>query len=342
MPKGAAWPGAPFCAHDRRARLGRRRIPTAKANPLHLSDSGSAQPRALTAATTAATAGVSIANLRRTVEQLSFPRPLGRASANRRARDTLTGLIGDCGLSTMVLGPYENLAVRLGSRPAEPVIVFGAHYDSVGESPGSDDNASAVAVCLEVARLIAVHKLGPALAVFFNGEEDGLLGSRDFVADAISGALGKIAEAHVFEMVGYRDRRSGSQRLPTGLPIPTPPAGDFLALIADHRSGVPADALLGLARAGAVADCPVLALSLDPQEVKAFPEFIRSDHAAFWEAGIPALMWTDTSEFRNPHYHRATDTPETLDYDFMADVARLALARAADWASREGRAVQEP
>ena len=50
---------------------------------------------------------------------------------------------------------------------------------------------------------------------------------------------------------------------------------------------------------------------------------LRSDHAPFWRAGLPALMWTDTAEFRNPHYHRATDTPETLDHDFLAGVTRL-------------------
>jgi Zn-dependent M28 family amino/carboxypeptidase len=45
------------------------------------------------------------------------------------------------------------------------------------------------------------------------------------------------------------------------------------------------------------------------------PHVLRSDHAPFWEAGIPALMWTDTAEFRNPNYHSTFDTPETLDYD---------------------------
>jgi hypothetical protein len=47
----------------------------------------------------------------------------------------------------------------------------------------------------------------------------------------------------------------------------------------------------------------------------------------FWKAGIPSIMWTDTSEFRNPHYHLASDKPWTLDYDFMRDVAKLVLAR---------------
>src|SRR5271155_860382 len=53
------------------------------------------------------------------------------------------------------------------------------------------------------------------------------------------------------------------------------------------------------------------------------PHLLRSDHAPFWQKGIPAVMWTDTSEFRNPHYHKASDTPETLDYEFMAEVGKL-------------------
>lgn len=51
----------------------------------------------------------------------------------------------------------------------------------------------------------------------------------------------------------------------------------------------------------------------------------RSDHVPFWEAGIPAVMVTDTADFRNPHYHKATDTLDTLDLDFLTDVT-LALA----------------
>src|SRR5262249_44929198 len=56
---------------------------------------------------------------------------------------------------------------------------------------------------------------------------------------------------------------------------------------------------------------------------KLSPHLLRSDHAPFWEKGIPAVMWTDTAEFRNPHYHLPTDTPETLDYEFMAEIGKL-------------------
>ncbi|HEY6330795.1 MAG TPA: M28 family peptidase, partial [Blastocatellia bacterium] len=59
---------------------------------------------------------------------------------------------------------------------------------------------------------------------------------------------------------------------------------------------------------------------------KFLPVLRRSDHAPFWSAGIPAVMWTDTAEFRNPHYHLPSDTPDTLDYGFMASVTRSLIS----------------
>ena len=45
-----------------------------------------------------------------------------------------------------------------------------------------------------------------------------------------------------------------------------------------------------------------------------------SDNSSFWDQGYPALMLTDTSFLRNPHYHLETDTPNTLDYERMTEV----------------------
>ncbi len=45
-----------------------------------------------------------------------------------------------------------------------------------------------------------------------------------------------------------------------------------------------------------------------------------SDHRNYWAVGYPAVMITDTSFYRNPHYHKKTDTPDTLDYQRMAQV----------------------
>ena len=89
---------------------------------------------------------------------------------------------------------------------------------------------------------------------------------------------------------------------------------------------------------------PVLALQIYLGIERAFGDLNRSDHAPFWQAGIPSIMWTDTSEFRNPHYHLPSDTPDTLDYDFMNQVTRLALARAVSLgsASSQGQASYRP
>ena len=106
-----------------------------------------------------------------------------------------------------------------------------------------------------------------------------------------------------------------------------PTVGDFLGLLANSDSNAVAEELLRLA-AGYIPQCPVVALKLYLGMEKRLGHMNRSDHAPFWEAGVPAVMWTDTSEFRNPHYHLASDTPETLDFDFVSQVVKLALARA--------------
>jgi hypothetical protein len=48
--------------------------------------------------------------------------------------------------------------------------------------------------------------------------------------------------------------------------------------------------------------------------------FSRSDHRRFWDKRLPAIQVTDTANFRNPHYHRPSDKPATLDYETLADV----------------------
>ena len=59
-------------------------------------------------------------------------------------------------------------------------------------------------------------------------------------------------------------------------------------------------------------------------EAAALPSLVPgvgwSDHWAFWQAGYPALMVTDTAPFRYPHYHLPSDTPDKLDYEDFARV----------------------
>jgi hypothetical protein len=270
---------------------------------------------------------VSLGSLREFVEALAFPRDyFAENRANRRARDLLLEYATTFGYQPSLQGDFDNVVLTSPGPTDAPFLLLGAHYDSVPGTPGADDNASAAAVCLECARLIKRHNIGSAMIVFFNREEDGFLGSSEFVADLVKEGI-RIGEAHILEMVGYRDRMPRSQRMPQGLPpLLVPNTGDFLALLANSGSNAIGDNLMDLA-ASYVPRFPVLCLKAYMGLEKAFGDLNRSDHAPFWRAGIPALMWTDTSEFRNPHYHLPTDTPDTLDYDFMLDVTKLALAR---------------
>jgi Zn-dependent M28 family amino/carboxypeptidase len=272
---------------------------------------------------------VSPDKLREYVEMLAFPRHYGvEREANRRARDCLLERLRNFGYTPALQGAYDNIVITSGTADGTPCLLLGAHYDTVPGSPGADDNASAVAVCLECARLLKGHDFGLTTIVFFNREEDGLLGSQDFVAHLGAAPRRIVGEAHIFEMVGFCTNAVNSQRLPPGLPgVAAPDVGDFLALLANRHSNSVAESLLALA-ATYVPQSPVLALKIYLGVERYFSHLLRSDHAPFWEAGIPAVMWTDTSEFRNPHYHRASDTPDTLDYGFLARVAQLALARA--------------
>jgi Zn-dependent M28 family amino/carboxypeptidase len=272
---------------------------------------------------------VSADRLRDHVERLAFPRHyVAERQANIRARDLLITTLRSFGYAPTLQGSFDNIVATYGAVEGTPCILFGAHYDSVPGSPGADDNASAVAACLECARLLKAHTIGPAMIVLFNREEDGLLGSKEFVEGLAAGPAGVVREAHIFEMVGFRIRAAGSQRLPARLPLMAAPnVGDFLALLANRHSNGIAERLLTLAATYAP-QTPVLALKIYLGVERYFSHLLRSDHAPFWEAGIPAIMWTDTSEFRNPHYHLASDTPNTLDYDFLAQVTQLALARA--------------
>jgi Zn-dependent M28 family amino/carboxypeptidase len=193
-------------------------------------------------------------------------------------------------------------------------------------TPGADDNASAVAAMLACAKVCATLHPRPAIGfVAFNREEDDLAGSKDFVAHFLPEAGFKVAAIHVLEMVGYASSEPGSQRVPERLPIRMPKVGDFLGLLANRHSSHEADEVLKTARSY-LPDFPAMNLKVALGIERFFPVLARSDHAPFWEAGIPAVMWTDTSEFRNPHYHQASDTPETLDYTFLANVARLLCA----------------
>ncbi len=72
---------------------------------------------------------------------------------------------------------------------------------------------------------------------------------------------------------------------------------------------------------------PVVPLVV-PGNGELLPHTRRSDHATFWDQGFPTVMVTDTANFRNPHYHLPSDRLDTLDLDFMSQVAHGLVASA--------------
>lgn len=242
-----------------------------------------------------------------------------------------------------------NLIASLPDRGDGPVVVVGAHLDSVSGSPGADDNASGVAVVLETARLLAAAPTAPRVVLaVFDMEELGLIGARQAARELVRD--GAVRGMICLESVGYFADEPGTQRLPVGFERLFPEAsaatradgyrGDF-TLVVHRRSSAAAAELWKRAAAAASPAVPGLLLR-DPRPdgllglligvaVPPANHLGRSDHAPFWNRGIPALMLTDTANFRNPHYHRSTDVPGALDYERLAVVAEATAVTAVSW-----------
>ena len=255
------------------------------------------------------------------VAALSFPRV--EEGDRLQALDYLEQSLTESGWQTQRLPFAEgvNLVAHLGSSsPGSDRLLLGAHYDTVAQSPGADDNASALAVVLEVARLLGTGNLQTERSLtlaIFDQEETGLLGSRALAAD--TDQLQKLQGAIILDMVGYACHHPGCQTYPGQLPLnPMSDRGDFLAVIGDRPHP---DLVQAFAPADSDRTPPILSL-LVPAESTLLPDVARSDHAAFWEKGIGAVLVTDTANFRNPHYHQASDRPETLDREFFTASAQ--------------------
>ncbi|HTL47136.1 MAG TPA: M20/M25/M40 family metallo-hydrolase [Verrucomicrobiae bacterium] len=225
--------------------------------------------------------------------------------------------------------PAQNLIARKAASREGAYFMIGAHFDAVPGTPGADDNASGVAAMLEAARILAPHKASDKIDfVAFDGEEYGMAGS-EHLSRALKVQGAALGGMISLEMVGYTSSAPGSQKIPAILKPFYPDTGNFLALVGDLGS-IPLLAKAKTAfRATPLGKSGARALVL-PAKGWVFPACRLSDHSPFWDRGYPALLVTDTSFFRNPHYHLPADNIATLDLDFMASAAegaaRLALA----------------
>lgn len=214
---------------------------------------------------------------------------------------------------------YRNVLARFGTKGG-PLTVVGAHYDACGETPGADDNASAVAGLLELARMLGRHPLpGDFELVAYTLEEPPY-----FRTPAMGSAVHATSLRHrgvevrgvvVLEMIGFFDDGWFSQ----GYPFPLlrafyPSRGNFIAVVGrlDQRR------FTRDIKAGMKGATPLPVWSINAPA--SLPGLDYSDHFNYWNQGWNAVMVTDTSFYRNKEYHEAGDTWNRLDFSRMAHV----------------------
>jgi len=215
---------------------------------------------------------------------------------------------------------YNIIGKSADTPSSQKPFVLAAHYDTKPETPGADDNASAVAALLEIARCLADNSFHtPLIFTAFTLEEYGFIGSRHFIKNAVTRNetfSGMIS----LEMLGYTNNAPQSQTYPPYVDTNNyPDTGDFIAVVGNEPSAQLTQSLAG----GMKQHVPSLKVEtlVVPGTGENFSEVRLSDHAPFWDAGIPAVMITDTAFFRNPHYHQPSDTLETLDMEFIRENA---------------------
>ena len=215
--------------------------------------------------------------------------------------------------------PYRNVIGRFGVGKGSRVVV-GAHYDTFGEGPGADDNASGIAVLIELAYLVGRSSPGSEVEVVAYVLEEPPFFRTEFMGSAIhakslSERKATVRGIVVLEMVGCFRDEWGSQSYPSLLlRLMYPSRANFIAIASRLDQGD----WIKRVKAGmkGATDLPVYSI----RAPSVIPGIDFSDHVNYWPYGFPALMVTDTAFYRNRVYHTAEDTADRLDYIRMAKV----------------------
>ncbi|RNI28232.1 M28 family peptidase [Rufibacter immobilis] len=218
---------------------------------------------------------------------------------------------------------FDNLILSYGPEDG-PRVIVGAHYDVCDNTPGADDNASAVAGLLELAR--AVHEEKPQVRhridfVAFNFEEPPYFAT-DKMGSAIHAKAIKKEGVEVklmicLEMIGYFTDEPNSQRFQyEAMKHLYPTTGNFIVVVGRAGQEQTVQRVQQLMKEKANVDVQSIAA---PAEL---PGVSLSDHRNYWAQGYQAVMINDTSFLRNPHYHQSTDTIDTLDFARMEEVVK--------------------
>jgi Iap family predicted aminopeptidase len=200
--------------------------------------------------------------------------------------------------------------------------VIGAHYDSIDESPGANDNGTGVAALIELAYLLRdfqprSHRLR---LVFYVNEEAPYGKTWDMGSWRHAGRLREAGERVLgmiaLETIGYFSDRPGSQAFPPPFGLVYRDTGNFIAFV-----GLPGSRAF-LRRALRSFRRHTVFPSIGGNAPGFIPGIDLSDHWAYHRCGFPAMMITDTAPFRNPYYHQPNDLPATVDYPSLARVTK--------------------
>ena len=259
-------------------------------------------------------------------------RPITNEQSIKKTENYITGYFKNIGLQVhqqqYKYGNYDIANIIACSQKnllSSKYYVIGAHYDSVPETYGADDNASGIAVLLELARYTIQEEISlPVCFVAFTAEEPPTFstrhqGSKIFVK-SVKEKKDEVLGAIILEMVGYT---SNEQAYPMVLKwMGYPAKGNFIGIVGNRKSKKFGQSIFQSFKKNE--QLPVETLFV-PFNGRILPDTRLSDHSSFWDAGLPAVMITDTSFFRNPNYHTPQDTFDTLDYFFMAELVKSLL-----------------
>jgi Zn-dependent M28 family amino/carboxypeptidase len=270
-----------------------------------------------------------IENLRRHVEYLSVKiedRHLWKEGSLDKAADYIESVFASSGYAVWhqnysCYGQSVSNLIAEKTGTDKEVVIIGAHYDTVPGSPGADDNASAVAGLLELARLNqeTSSKKTLVFSAFVN-EEPPCFGSPNMgsmvYAKHLKDQRIPVEVMVSLEMIGFfSEERIQAYPFP-GMGLVYPKTGDYIGVVGNFRSS----RYVSFLKKGIRKHSNIKVKSLTAPEF--FGGINLSDNYSFWQHGYRAVMITDTSFFRNRHYHQLTDTIDTLDFDKIAEVVK--------------------
>lgn len=300
---------------------------------------------------------VDSARLHQNLRDLEMVRHRQSALANLEAtKDTLESEMAAYGLHPYrqgsTYGSYvcENIiGRRSGTRNDTATWQISGHYDTVSDAPGADDNATAVVCVQEAIRVLSQFQTKESLRFFqFDLEEAGLIGSYQYITNAVpeweqpKGLLN-------MDAVGYYSNAVNSQIMPSGFNILFPAAynavqadsfrGNFLTSVANTSSSWLDTTFVSTA--AMVSPSLKVQTLITPGTGLLTLDLRRSDHAPFWDAGYPAIFFTDGANFRNQAYHTPNDTVGNLNLHFYYNNVKAIVTTLARLAKLEHSTVAE-